>query len=315
MTAASPPGTTVRPTSLDDAAEVREHLAAHSIALIGTHQYSPEGVANFLRDPALDLATDTWTVEADGKLVGTAASVSAGTGRVTIEVSSSDAAVAGWLLDRTLERAAEQVRASDVDEATVSLGIIHQDEQLASLAADRGLAWSTSSQRMMIKHTAPVEAPPVPAGVVVRSGAEGDTVRRDGHRLINESFAGQTSAIPRPYDEWVAQHEARSTFDWSMLTVLELDGRAVAVRECDTNFVHSNDCGYVGRLGVLDEARGRGLAKFLLRDAFAIDAAAGRSGTMLHVDSSNPTPAVGLYLSVGMRPDIVNDIWRLQLRS
>jgi ribosomal protein S18 acetylase RimI-like enzyme len=100
-----------------------------------------------------------------------------------------------------------------------------------------------------------------------------------------------------------------------MLTVLELDGRAVAVRECDANVAQSNGCGYVSRLGVLDEARGRGLATYLLQDAFALDVAAGQSGTMLHVDSSNPTPAVGLYLSVGMRPDIVNDVWRTTLRS
>ncbi|MGW1341600.1 hypothetical protein ACWCOV_11140 [Kribbella sp. NPDC002412] len=29
-----------------------------------------------------------------------------------------------------------------------------------------------------------------------------------------------------------------------------------------------------------------------------------------HVDSFNPTPAVGLYTAVGMRPDLISDIWR-----
>ena len=309
-----PAGATARPTQLDDAAELREHLAAHSTALIGTHQYSAEGVANFLRDPALNLATDAWIVESDGRMIGAGAAVCAAD-KLTIEVSSADAEVAGWLLDTALARATEQLHATGVPEATVSLGIIHEDKQLATLAAARGLTWATSSRRMMINHTGPVEAPPVPTDLVVRGGAEDDAVRRSAHRVITESFAGQTNAIPRPYDEWVAQHEARSTFDWSMLTVLELDGEPVAVRECDTNFVKSNDCGYIGRVGVLEAARGRGLAKFLLQDQFAIDAAAGRSGTMLHVDSSNPTPAVGLYLSVGMRPDIVNDIWRKALRA
>lgn len=112
----------------------------------------------------------------------------------------------------------------------------------------------------------------------------------------------------------MASREARSTFDWSLVTYLELDGRPVAVRECDGNFLNSDQCGYVGRLGVVEAARGRGLAKFLLQDAFALEAAAGLSGTILHVDNSNPTPAVGLYLSVGMRPDIVNDLWRTTLR-
>jgi ribosomal protein S18 acetylase RimI-like enzyme len=125
-----------------------------------------------------------------------------------------------------------------------------------------------------------------------------------------EAFSTQPGADPRPYDEWAASRESRSTFDWSQLTTVEVDGRAVAVRECNDNFVSSENCGYIGRLAVVPDARGKGLAKFLLYDAFATDAAADRSGTILHVDSSNPTPAVGLYTSVGMRPDLISDIWR-----
>jgi ribosomal protein S18 acetylase RimI-like enzyme len=108
----------------------------------------------------------------------------------------------------------------------------------------------------------------------------------------------------------VKQRESRSTFHWSKLTVLELDGRPVGVRECDDNYLTTEHCGYIGRLGVITAARGRGLAKYLLRDAFALDSAAGLSGTILHVDTGNPTPAVAVYESVGMRADIINDIWR-----
>src|SRR3954471_17485889 len=95
-----------------------------------------------------------------------------------------------------------------------------------------------------------------------------------------------------------------------MVTIVELDGQPVGVTECNDNFVSTDNCGYVGRLAVVPSARGRGLAKFLLHDAFAVDAAAGRSGTILHVDSSNPTPAVALYTAVGMKPDLISDIWR-----
>lgn len=310
---ALPPGASVAPMRLEDAAEIREFLAARSTALIGTHQYSPEGVANFLRAPALDLATDTWIVRIDGEIAGTAAAVFAA-GRAGMEVSSADPDVAGWLLDHAWERAAEQIVAAGLAEATLSLSVLHEDKQTAALAADRGLTWATSHHRMRINHTGPVEPPPVPAGVVVHRGAHDDAARRIAHQLITESFDGQPNSAPGPYDEWMASREARSTFDWSLITYLELDGRPVAVRECDGNFLNSDQCGYVGRLGVIEAARGRGLAKFLLQDAFALDAAAGLSGTILHVDNSNPTPAVGLYLSVGMRPDIVNDMWRTTLR-
>ena len=59
----------------------------------------------------------------------------------------------------------------------------------------------------------------------------------------------------------------------------------------------------------LDDYRGRGLARLLLERAFARDAAAGRAGTLLHVDTANTTPALDLYLSVGMRAVLAIDMW------
>ena len=67
------------------------------------------------------------------------------------------------------------------------------------------------------------------------------------------------------------------------------------------HFVPDEGCGYVLSLAVLPAFRSRGLGRFLLLNAFAADAAIGRKGTYLHVDSGNTTPALGLYLSAGMR--------------
>ncbi|NEA33050.1 GNAT family N-acetyltransferase [Streptomyces sp. SID13031] len=308
-----PDGMTVRPMRLDDAPAIQAHLSSYSISLIGVHQYSPEGVVNFLREPALDLATDTWLVSSGDEITGSAATVRMA-GRVNLEVSSGDRDVAGWLLDQAIEHATERARESGEPELLMALGMLRADRQLAELAQEHGLALATSTDRMKIEHTGPVDPPAVPSGVTVHRGASDEKVRRAGHQVIAESFADQPTAVPRPYDEWVESRDSRSTFDWSGLTVLELDGRPVAVREWDRNYVSSENCGYIGRLGVLAEARGRGLARFLLRDQFALDAAAGLSGTLLHVDTSNPTPAVKLYVSAGMRPDIVNDIWRSTLQ-
>ena len=129
-----------------------------------------------------------------------------------------------------------------------------------------------------------------------------------------EAFAEQPGTLPRPYDEWVASRESRSTFDWSQVTIAAIDGQAVGMTECNHNFVSTDNCGYVGRLAVVPSARGRGLAKYLLRNAFAADSAAGRSGTILHVDTNNPTPAVALYTGLGMRPDLISDIWQRTIR-
>jgi mycothiol synthase len=55
---------------------------------------------------------------------------------------------------------------------------------------------------------------------------------------------------------------------------------------------------------------GEALAKLHLRQAFARAASAGRIGTILHVDTNNPTPALGVYERVGMRSVLVIDVWR-----
>jgi ribosomal protein S18 acetylase RimI-like enzyme len=187
------------------------------------------------------------------------------------------------------------------------------DEARRDRLTDDGFAPATTYHRMRIDHDGPVAAPAVPDGVTVRRGAPDEDSQRAAHALLTKTFEGQFGFTPRTFEEWRVAHESQSTFDWSMTTLLEIDGREVALRECTDQFVEDENCGYIGRLGVLEEARGKGLATFLLRDQFALDAAAGRTGTILHVDTNNPTPALGLYLSVGMRAELVMDVLRLEV--
>ena len=106
-----------------------------------------------------------------------------------------------------------------------------------------------------------------------------------------------------------------SSHDWSQLRVAYLGGQPVAMLQGNDQFVDDENCGYVQRLGVRPEARGLGLARLLLRQAFVADARRGRQGTLLHVDTNNPTPALDLYLGVGMRAVLVIDVWRARARS
>jgi mycothiol synthase len=303
-----PDGYTVRPMRVDDAALIAEHSGAYTSALIGFAKHSVEDVANYLRDPGFDPATDGWVVtDGAGEFAGSATSAANNDRtRANLEVLSENPAIVGWLLDRAVQRAADGA----TGEVVLSVGVIRQDQLLPEIFTAHGFTIGTSVHRMRIDFNGDVPTPTVPDGATVRRGAFDDRSRRAAHAVLVEAFRGQAGADPRPYDEWLASRESRSTFDWSQLTTLELDGQAVAVTECNDNFVNTDNCGYIGRLAVVPSARGRGLAKFMLHDAFAVDAAAGRSGTILHVDSSNPTPAVAVYTSVGMRPDLISDIWR-----
>jgi mycothiol synthase len=315
VTAVLPDNYTVRPMRLEDAPLIAERSAASTSELLGFAKHSLEDVANYLRDPGFDPATDGWVVlDADGEFAGSATAAANSDGsRVNLEVLSAIPAVASWLLRRGVDRAEQAGRAAGQSEVVLSIGVIRQDQFLPDIVAAQGFVIATSIHRMRIDFDGGVEPPSVPAGAIVHRGAFDDASRRAAHAVLVEAFRTQPGADPRPYDEWTASRESRSTFDWSQLTIVELDGRAVAVAECNDNFVSTDNCGYIGRLAVVPDARGKGLAKFLLRDTFATDAAAGRTGTILHVDTSNPTPAVPLYTSVGMHADIISDIWRRTL--
>lgn len=301
-----PTGHTFRPMVLEDAGLIAERSAGYTSALLGFAKHSPEDVANYLRDPGTNLATDGWLVlGADGEFAGSATAVAiTGGSHVNLDILSDNPAILDWLLDRAERRAREIGR-----ETVLRVGVIRQDRLLPEIVAARGYAIGTSVHRMRIAFDGPVPTPAVPEGVVVRRGAPDEASRRAAHAVLMEAFAGQPGTLPRPFDDWAASRESRSTFDWSQVTIIELDGEAVGMTECNDNFVSTDNCGYVGRLAVVPSARGRGLAKFLLQNAFAVDSAGGRSGTILHVDSSNPTPAVALYTGLGMRPDLISDIW------
>jgi mycothiol synthase len=308
-----PPGLTVRPIELSDVPAIHAQTAAYTSALLGFVKHGLDDVESYLHDPAMNLTTDSWLVYNGDELVGNGTANPAGNGRVSVDVFAADPAVAGWLIDTATNRAVEHGRAAGDHDVLISLGILRDDQVMAQLATDRDFAVKTSVHRMEIRHPAPLEPPTVPEGVVIRRGAFDEATRRAAHQVITQSFGDQAGATPRPYDEWLLSRERRTTFDWSQLTLIEVEGKPVAIRECNDNFVRSENCGYIGRLGVLPEARGRGLATFLLHDAFALDTAAGRSGKILHVDISNPTPAVQLYLGVGMRPTVIIDAWRKAL--
>ena len=316
MSAVLPDGCTVRTPEPTDAAGIFELVSAYNTAVVGFADCTLDEIADRIVEPGFEPSTDCFLVlAADGLPVGHATTLGKGDHEVVeIEVTSPEPQVAAWLLDQTLLRARQLGRARGHAEIAVDTWVYRADESLRALLADRDFSASTTYHRMRIDHTGPVAVPDPPAGVVVRRGAFDDAARWTAHEIIIDSFRGQFGFVPRPHEEWVEALGASSTFDWSQLTVLEVDGQAVAVRSCNDEFVEAENCGSVGMLGVLEGFRGRGLATYLLRDSFAADAAAGRSGTILHVDTNNPTPALGLYLSVGMRPTTVFDGWRRVIR-
>jgi hypothetical protein len=126
MTAVLPDRYSVRPIRLEDGEAVADHVAAHDIDLIGCSQYSRDGILNHLMDPLIDLAEDSWLVAEGPHLAGTATVLLDGA-RGLADLSSPDPVVAGWLLDRVIERATEHTRQGGLSELTIKLGLLRED--------------------------------------------------------------------------------------------------------------------------------------------------------------------------------------------
>lgn len=288
----------------DDAEAVAELVRAYCQEVIGQSDYTVNDARDDLTAPGNECRL---VLDPAGRAAGFA--LTHATGDVLdIDVVAPEPTVARALLTWSLDRGRRLGRYP----LSVDHGVYRADEKLAKLLSEQGFQVATSFHRMRVDHAGPVPFPEPPPGVTLRSGTD-PAVRPDAHAVLAAAFADHFAFVPKPYAEWHEGLDHQSTFDWSRLWVAELAGRAVGVLLCDDKFVDEENSGYVADLGVLREARGRGVARYLLRHAFAVDTAAGRTGTVLHVDSNNTTPALHLYASVGMRPVLVIDAWRRPL--
>lgn len=310
------PMETLRRPRAADAAAIHELVAACDLAVLGAVDTPLEDIVDELAEPGFDLDRDGWLALGDGgRLDGWASAYAPGDGdlvQIDVFVRPGCGHRAGELWRAVLGRARELGAGRGHHGVTADIGIHRADEAKRALAEAHGFTPGTVFHRLRIDFDGPVEPPALPPGVSLHTGGS-EEVRRQAHRVHQRGFADHFGFVHVGYDDWYARRQARGTTDWSQLVLARAGGRPAGVIIGNDQFVPDEGCGYVATLAVLPEFRGRGLGRFLLRQAFAGDAARGRKGTILHVDSNNTTPALGLYLSAGMRTVMVIDVWRRRL--
>lgn len=310
------PGYRPRRATPADAQEIFDLVAAHEIPLIGAPSATIEDVADELVEPDFDLDTDGWLVHDEaGQAVGWGWACRKGTSSIldiSVYVRPGHDALAGWLWERAEQRAVEIARQLGHGEATLDIGIFPNDELLTGLAAQRGFSPQTTFVRMRIDHTGEVPHPRPPAEVSLGHGDD-PRVRRHVVEIRNEAFADHFGFAPKTYDDWAKEREASSAHDWRLIHVAYVAGEPAACLVRTNNFVPDENCGYVLTLGTVPRFQGRGLGGYLLRHAFAEDAAQGRAGTILHVDTNPKRPALRLYQRHGMRAVLKIDAWQRTL--
>jgi len=316
---ALPEGWTLRRPTLDDVPAILELAHASDIAAVGEPDFTPDEVRESLTDPNTDMTRDCWVVlDQGGRIVGWAFPHNPTAGnRDFVEVYTWPEAgrpamrpLLALMLDRMAERAAEfghdpyQVRAGAIPTETAYLEVL----------AEAGFTFVKQHARMQMPLAGVPVEPPLPAGVVVRPvrSDDEDEMRRF-HAVIEEAFRDADEPTPN-YDGWRKQVDAQPVISFDEWFVAEVDGRMVGALQ-SSNGQADEDEGWIKWLAVLGAYRKRGIGEALMRRAFTVYAANGRTKVGLGVDLANPTKAAQLYYAVGLKPLYQANIYQSSVRS
>lgn len=140
------------------------------------------------------------------------------------------------------------------------------------------------------------------------------------HDILETSFADHFNSHEESFDEFVFRLREDPGHRWDHWWIAELvddpDGDPDSAEPAGAlvGSVTEGDDGkpdgsYVEYIGVLQSARGRGVAKSLLKTVIADAAGRERKRVGLEVDADSPTGADGLYLSMGWETSYVTESW------
>ena len=138
---------------------------------------------------------------------------------------------------------------------------------------------------------------------------------RTVHDILESAFADHFNSHEETFQEFVSRLREDPGHRWDHWWIAELvDGdepepAGALVAAVTVGDDGEPDGSYVEYIGVLQNARGRGVAKSLLATIIADAAARGRDRVGLEVDADSPTGAEGLYTSMGWRTKYVTESW------
>ncbi len=233
------------------------------------------------------------------------------------------------------DRAAARVGGRrDLDVQQVDSGAFADDERqhgwLRAAGFERVRTWWQMS-RPVTPDEADLDSD-VREGVRIRlverqgSGMPSEEDLRIVHDVLETSFADHFNSHEETFDEFVSRLREDPGHRWDHWWIAELldggtddagGGTDRPVAEPAGALVGSvidGDDGqpagsYVEYIGVLQNARGRGVATSLLRTVIADAASRGRDRVGLEVDADSPTGADGLYVSMGWQTSYVTESW------
>ena len=159
------------------------------------------------------------------------------------------------------------------------------------------------------------------------SGMPDEDDLRTVHDILESAFADHFNSHEETFDEFVSRLREDPGHRWDHWWVAEIvdeNPSGSAVRTVPAGALvgsvsEGTDGGpggsYVEYIGVLESARGRGVAKSLLRTVIADAASNDRDRVGLEVDADSPSRAEALYVSMGWTTSRVTESWHRDVRT
>jgi N-acetyltransferase len=135
-------------------------------------------------------------------------------------------------------------------------------------------------------------------GVVVRPPRD-ERDLRTFHRVKNSAFSSEEAGKQEDgFATWLRWWKTDPGVDPAQCALLEADGAAVGFANITDRMLDSRQAAYVRQIGVVPEARRRGLGRLLLSSVMHEAQRRGRTAMVLTVDAAN-APALALYRRLG----------------
>ena len=146
------------------------------------------------------------------------------------------------------------------------------------------------------------------------SGMPDEADLRAVHDVLEGAFTDHFNSAEETFDEFIHRLREDPGHRWDHWWLAEIvDGEQVEAAGALVGTVSESGTGpdgsYVSYLGVLESARGRGVATGLLRTIIADAASRQRDRVGLEVDADSPTGADGLYTAMGWGTKYVTESW------
>lgn len=327
-----PEGWTAAAPGTEDAEELTALLRRHEARARGWATSTEDDVLIEVSPRGYRTRENVVLRDADGVVRGWATAHDRAAGRMMLSVVVDDRlpdedadAVAAILLSWG-EVAARRVGAErELEVQQIDTGAFADDERQHRWLERAGFA-QVRTWWQMSRPVTPAEAEPIAEpgeGVRIRlvqrqgTGMPSEEDLRIVHDVLESAFADHFNSHEETFDEFVFRLREDPGHRWDHWWIAEIVDDESGETEPAGALVGAVLEGEEGRpagsyveyIGVLANARGRGVAKALLATIIADAAERGRDRVGLEVDADSPTGAEGLYVAMGWKTKYVTQSW------